>query len=440
MSERPTTFRYRIVAWLTIAAALSYLCRNSVGVAESTIRQHLGLTLEQSGWFMAAFYWSYALMQIPTGWVAFRYGTRISLAIFAFAWSISMLGIGLAPGLVTLVVAQLLMGVAQSGIFSAACNSIGNWLPISQRSLSNGFLAGGMQVGAILAASLTGILLTKMDWRVVFAIYSIPGIIWSIAFYLRFRDRPEQVARLNPAELELIRSGRPASQQEENADSPRESSSTIWMAILSSAPVWWLIGQQLCRSSGYMFFASWFPTFLQQTRGVSVATSGYMQCFVLAGTLTGSLLGGYLSDWVWKRTGSLWLSRCGIGAFAMGVCGMLILGAWFIENAVLAIILLALGSMFAAFAAPCLFSAVIEIGGTRTPQVFALVNMSGNLAAAACPVLIGMLFNYTNNWNLVLVIFATVYVCGAICWLLVNPKRQREPEKTVVGVPAASTT
>jgi len=50
------------------------------------------------------------------------------------------------------------------------------------------------------------------------------------------------------------------------------------------------------------------------------------------------------------------------------------------------------------------------------------MNMCGNLAAAACPILVGMLFQWTANWNLVLLLFAGVYLCGAICWLFVNPK------------------
>ncbi len=54
MSDRPTTIRYRALSWLSLAAALAYLCRNAVGVAESTIREDLGLTLEESGWFMGA--------------------------------------------------------------------------------------------------------------------------------------------------------------------------------------------------------------------------------------------------------------------------------------------------------------------------------------------------------------------------------------------------
>lgn len=420
MSERSTTVRYRIVLWLTLAAALSYLCRNAVGVAESSMRADLGLTFEQSGWFMGAFFWTYAFFQIPSGWFSQHYGTRFSLCLFAIIWSLATLGMGLAPGLWLLVIAQLIMGIAQAGIFPASCNSVGHWMPISQRSLACGFLAAGMQIGAILAAALTGILLAPLGWRWVFIAFSIPGILWAIVFYIRFRDRPEQVPWLNNAELGIIQATGTTAQAERKFQGNQLHS---WGAMLRSIDLWFLCGQQICRSAGYMFFASWFPTFLQSTRGISVETSGYLQGLVLAGTLTGSLAGGTTTDWIWRRTGNLRLSRCGVGAMALGTCGILVLAAWFVEDAKLAVTLLALGSFSAAFAGPCTFATTIEIGGARVPEVFGLVNMSGNLATAACPILIGKLFDWTANWDLALILFAGIYILGAVCWALVNPHR-----------------
>ena len=420
MTPRPTTIRYRALAWLTLAAALAYLCRNAVGVAESTLRQDLGLSLEQSGWFMGAFFWTYSLFQVPSGWLSERWGTRLALSIFAFAWSVATFGIGVAPAFGLLIVAQLVMGVAQAGVFPAACNSIGHWMPLGQRAIGVGILAAGMQVGAILASGLTGMLIAPFGWRYVFIGFALPGILWSVGFYLRFRDYPRQDVRVNTSELALINAKR-------TTDQPQTTSGkSEWSELLSIArsPVmWWLCGQQICRGAGYMFFASWFPTFLQETRGVSVAESGYLQGLVLAGTLTGSLFGGLITDSIWRRTGNLRLSRSGVGAAFLGACALLILAAWFVQSAALAVVLLTLGAFFAALAGPCALAATIDIGGSRVPQVFGVMNMCGNLAAAACPVLVGKLFQWTANWNLVLLLFAGVYLAGAVCWAFVNPQR-----------------
>lgn len=426
MTHQPTSIRYRALGWLTLAAALAYLCRNAVGVAESTIREDLGLSLTQSGWVMGAFFWTYALFQVPSGALAERLGTRITLTLFAAAWSIATFGIGLAPGLWLLIVAQLVMGAAQAGIFPASCNSIGHWMPLGQRSLACGILAAGMQVGAILASGLTGLLIAPFGWRWVFIGFAVPGFLWSLGFYLRFRDQPQQDSNVNDAELKLIaaeRSPQDSDVASRTCDNVRTNQWAEFLAIVRAPVMWWLCGQQICRAAGYMFFASWFPTFLQETRGVSVAESGYLQAWVLAGTLLGSLFGGTLTDWIWRRTGNLRLSRSGVGAFFLAACAILILAAWFVQSATLAVALLALGSLFAAIAGPCALAATIDIGGPRVPQVFGVMNMAGNLAAAACPVLVGKLFQWSSNWNLVLLLFAGVYLVGAVSWIFVDPNK-----------------
>jgi len=435
MSERPTLIRYRTMAWLTVASALAYLCRNSIGVAESTVRQDLQLTLEQSGWFLGAFFWSYALFQVPCGWFAHIYGTRRSLAIFAFTWSIASIALGTANSLELLIAAQLLMGISQAGIFPAAVGSIGHWMPLSQRSLACGILGAGMQVGAITASGLTGLLLTMVEWRWIFILLALPGLVWSVLFLIWFRDRPEQMTNISASELALINSHKREHLVEDTAEA--KSTEKSEPSKVRPSAIVFICGQQICRASGYMFFASWFPTFLQETRGISIAASGYLQGLVLTGTLAGSLLGGMITDWVWRKTGNLRLSRSGVGSVALCSCGTLVLCAWFVEQVPLAIALLALGSLFAALAGPPTFATVIDVGGNRVPQLLGLVNMCGNLAAAACPVLVGLLFQWTSNWDLVLLLFAALYITGGICWACVVPYgKMAKPSQKQVPAPA----
>jgi len=413
--ERPTWVRYRVLAWLTLAAALAYLTRNAVGVAESTIREDLGLTLQQSGWFMGAFFWTYALFQVPAGWLAHRYGTKLTLAGFALMWSVAAVATGVAPGLGMLLGAQLLMGAAQAGIFPASCNSISHWISMGRRSIACGMLATGMQLGAIIAGTLTGVLISSVGWRWVFFMYAVPSCVWAAWFLLRFRNQPQRDPMVNESELALIEA---ESDRDTRDDAACEA--TPWLAMAKNPTMWMLCGQQISRAAGYMFFATWFPTFLQETRGVSVVDSGYLQALVFGGTLAGSLMGGWLTDWIWRRTGSLRLSRSGVGTAALLGCAVLILAAWFVQNVHLAVILLALGALFAALAGPCAISATIDIGGRHVPQVFGIMNMSGNFAAAACPILVGALFEWTAAWHLVLLMFAGVYLAGAISWVFVD--------------------
>src|SRR6478735_4393063 len=109
MTDGPTRVRYLALSWLALAAGLAYLCRNAVSVAESTIRTDLKLSLDESGWCMSAFFWSYAVLQIPAGSLSAKWGTRATMAVLAVGWSLASIAIGLAPGFWTIVIAQLVM-------------------------------------------------------------------------------------------------------------------------------------------------------------------------------------------------------------------------------------------------------------------------------------------------------------------------------------------
>lgn len=422
--ERPTSVRYRVLAWLVTAAALSYLCRNVVSVAESTIRSDLGWSKDQSAWFMGTFFLTYGLFQVPSGWFSEKLGARWALALFAIAWSLATLGIALSNLFAILIVMQLLMGIAQAGIFPASCNAIGVWMPMSRRSLSCGLVAAGMQFGAIVSSALAGMLLVPIGWRWVFILFALPGVFWAAGFAWRFRNTPNDHPSVNADELALIRGKRATSEVAVAKETNGVPTGSLWL----SPTLWFLCGQQIFRASGYMFFSSWFPTFLQETRGVSVAESGVLQGLVLAGTLCGSLLGGYVTDWVWQRTGSLRASRSGVGGTSLALCALLVLVAWFIDDVRLAVGLLAVGAFCAAFAGPCAFATAIDIAGSRVPRVFGVMNMSGNLAAMACPVIVAKMVQWSGNWDAVLGMFAAVYGLGAVCWCMITPTAASQAE------------
>jgi ACS family glucarate transporter-like MFS transporter/ACS family D-galactonate transporter-like MFS transporter len=412
---------------LSLAAVLAYFCRNSVGVAESTIRDQLHLTKAEMGWFLGAFFWSYALFQVPAGYLGQRFGTRLVLGWSAVIWSLDMFLLGNATSLSLLIASQLLMGLAQAGVFPCAVQSVSAWIPEPKRATACSALTIGMQVGAIITASLTGVLISHWDWRIVFMIYAIPGTIWAIAFFARFHNRPEDDPKVNPAELELL-SPAPRNHPEQKAE---QSESTPWLLILGNRSVLCLCGQQAFRAAGYAFFATWFPTFLQKTRGMEVAQSGYLQGTVFVATLLGGLIGGLVVDLIYKRTNNLKLSRSGVGATCMLCCSGWIFCAFSANSVGMAVALIDLGAFTAALAGPCAYVTTIDLGKKLVPAVFGLMNMSGNLAAAATPVAIGYLFKFTSNWNIVLALFAVAYLLAAICWMLVDPNQSVEAGETL---------
>ncbi|MBI2948913.1 MAG: MFS transporter [Verrucomicrobia bacterium] len=428
-SSRATRVRYLVLAALCAAAAISYMSRNCLGVAvaDGKIGRELQLTDRQIAWVMAAFFASYSVFQIPSGWTVQMLGSRRALPLFASVWSMATATMGLATGFVSLLAAQLGMGLAQAGVFPASTHSIGQWMPSTRRAVACGWLASCMSAGGAVAVALTGWMLEGLNWRWVFAVFCLPGLLWSAWFYFWFRNTPGEHQVVSQAELEIIRGT--ASQADKDGPplpspllpSQGREGEILWKQILTSVPMWLICGQQFFRAAGYIFYGTWFPKFLKETRGVSTAEAGYLTSLPLLATVVGALLSGFVIDWILVKTGSRRWSRQGVAIAAMSVCGGFSLLAYYANDAGFAVLLITAGSFCAACGGPCAYATTIDMGGKQVPMVFSLMNTAGNLGAFLCPVVVERIVAATGNWNLVLLFFTGIFFSAALCWSCLNP-------------------
>jgi MFS family permease len=406
-----TRGRYTVLAFLVASAALAYIQRAALSVPAAEIAADLQFAdiAREMGWIQSAWYFSYAIMQIPSGAVADRLGSRRALAMFAIAWSAATLSSAFANDFYSLLWLWSLMGAAQAGAFPCAAKAIGRIFPEIERARATGLLASGMTIGGAIAPILTAVLLESMSdwstslqvdrWRFLLVAYSIPGFLWTVAF------------------LVLISVGRlPAT---DRTDQPR--SRVDWTRMFHSWPLALLCGQQFFRAAGMVFFMTWFPTFLQKTRDVSLLGSGVLTTIAGVGGVVGSLTGGFFSDWLLVRTGNSRLSRQGIAVIGMGCCSLLIIASYFVSDLNQSIALISLGAFCATFGGVSGYTVAISFGGRHVAKVFSTMNMFGNMGAALFPITAGWLVSRTDNWNLILFLFAGVMGIDALCWAILNP-------------------
>jgi len=428
----PTKARFLVLAWLCAAAALAYVSRNAIAVAESTVRGDLGLTKQQSGWLMSAFFFSYALCSIPAAQFGQRAGSRRALPFFATVWSVATAVTALVGGLGGFLAARIVQGIAQAGLFPTTTVTVAKWFPMTGRGFATGALGSFMSLGGALCAWLTGVLLEVLEprvaagwnWRLTFLLFAVPGIIWALCFWWWFRDEPDEHRGVNEAELQLIQ--REQTTKAEPAHPLTQGGTaalrTPWLALFSSPALWWLCGQQAFRAAGYMFFTSWFATYLQETRGVSIAHSGFLNMLPLIVIVAAGMMGGALSDWLLKRTGSRDVARRWMSMGSLLACAGLIFWALVIEDALTAVLVISAGSFFAALASPCAYAMTIDMGGSHVATVNATMNMMGNFGAWTFPIAVPWLLARFGKWDAVLVVFGALYVVGALFWLLLKPE------------------
>jgi MFS family permease len=404
--------RYTVLAFLALCATIAYVQRAAVSVPASEIANalHFANLANDMGQIQSAWYFCYALMQIPSGWLADRFGSRRTLATLSVLWSLATLLSAFANDFLSLMLLWGLMGAAQAGAFPCAAKTLGQIFPDCERARATGVLASGMSIGGAIAPLLAAIVLESLSsvsqslqldrWRLLFAAFALPGIVWTILFLVCISK--SQLPR-------TIQAG-------------KRHPSIDWVRLLRSAPMALLCAQQFFRAAGMVFFMTWFPTYLLKTRDVSLLGSGVLTSIAGIGGVIGSLTGGFFSDWLLQRTGNARLSRQGIAVVGMSSCSLLIVCSYFLTNVYSSIALISLGAFFATFGGVSGYTVAIQFGGRYVATVFSTMNMCGNIGAALFPLVAGWLVAQTDNWNLILFLFAGVMAVDAICWALLNPK------------------
>lgn len=149
-----------MVLGVTFAMAfLLYLHRFCMSYAQTYIREDLGISNDQLSFCFSAFFLTYALAQVPSGWMSDRFGARIMLTIYILVWSFYTAMMGMTIGVVSLLAVRLLAGIGQAGAYPTAASLIGKWMPMSSRGTASAFVSWGGRLGSGLAPVLTASLI-----------------------------------------------------------------------------------------------------------------------------------------------------------------------------------------------------------------------------------------------------------------------------------------
>ncbi|MDB5340594.1 MAG: sauU 3, partial [Planctomycetaceae bacterium] len=311
-------------------------------------------------------------------------------------------------------------GFGQAAALPGIAQVLSLWFPQATRGRATGLIAASMQVGGVINAWTTGWLLARFSLMGFFWVLAVPGFVWAIVFWFWFRDNPREFSILSPmeaAELPI-----PHHQQGGAGD-------FSWWKLVSSPVLWLICGQQFCRAAGYIFFASWYATYLQETRLFTVKQSGFATGWTLFGFLIGALVGGAVSDWILHYTGRVRLARQGVAIVSMSAVALCFAAIFAVSGhdalaAVLVTSLMTLGAFFAGVGGPAGYTVTMDVSGKSVALVFGFMNMAGNIGAALLILIVPWLLGPSRNqWDLVIVVFVALYFSAAIFWSLIQSGR-----------------
>jgi len=429
-SERPTQVRYGVLAFSVTMSLLLYLDRFAFSISQTTIMKELGLDEIQIGHVGGVFFYVYALTQVPSGWFSDRFGGRITLTLYVLGWSIAIGGMGLSVGLISLIVTRSLLGFAQAGAYPCIAGVIKNWFPLHQRGVANSLTTMGGRLGNLICLALTPQLMALVgllvgwqtgQWRIVFALYAMLGILWAVGFWKFFRNRPSEHPRCNQAEVLDIAPTSLANTAPPRAELPP------FLAMARCPTIYLLSLISIWVNVGWIFLATWLPTYLESVHHLDKKTAGLLAVIPGAASMLGGVLGGLSTDRLVRRWGLNWGRRI-TGVVATAGASI----AYFIglqsDSLTVEIITFAAAGFMIDFGLGSLWAVYQDIAGRHVSSVLGFGNMCGNLAAGGFTSIIGY-YAKAGDWNTVFAISVGALLITMTCWLFVNPSRPLLPDE-----------
>jgi ACS family glucarate transporter-like MFS transporter len=406
--------RYRVLGLLVLASVICYVDRVCISVAGPSMQEDLGLSLEQWGWVLGAFVVSYGAFEIPIGAYCDRVGPRRVLTRIVLSWSLFTALTGVAQSFRQLLAVRFVFGAFEAGAFPSFSAAIMRWFPRTERARAQSAVWMATRLGGALAPLLVIPIQQAFGWRASFFVFGAVGVVWAVAWFFWFRDRPSDVPGITESELSEL--------------APAEESAGVHTAkfqwsVFKKPTMWWLMAMYYANAWCGFFYLSWMYTFLVRGRGFTpqeLLALSWLPFLLGAGA---NLIGGWASDALVRRHG-LKFGRQVVGFFGLAAATAFLALTIFTEHKVLTVVWLALAYACSDLALPVAWAVCLDVGGKQTGTVTAAMNTAGQLGAFCTTVAFGYLVGAFGSYNAPLVPIALMSAAGAFAWLRIDATKR----------------
>jgi ACS family glucarate transporter-like MFS transporter len=423
--------RYYILFLIFAVTAVNYADRAIVSIAGPAMADEFALDPVALGLIFSAFGWSYALGQLPGGWILDRFGTKWVYAASITLWSAFTLFQGLV-GFVTggtafalLFGLRFMVGLSEAPSFPANARLVSAWFPSVERGFASAVFNSAQYFATVIFAPFMAWIVHDFGWRKVFWVMGGLGI-GVVLIWIRVIHSPRQHPRMSEQELALLSEGGALLDSEESIPANRKGHG--WNVIRQLLTNRMLVGIYLAQYSITTltyFFLTWFPVYLVKERGFTILQAGFASVAPALCGFLGGILGGIISDRLLKATGSLTLARK-----APIVTGMLlstvIIVCNFVDSSAVVVSLIAL-AFFGKGIGSLGWAVVSDTSPRQAPGLNAgLFNTFGNLAGITTPIAIGYIVKASGgSFAGALAFVALNAVVALVSYLLIVGKIER---------------
>ncbi|XP_049402816.1 probable anion transporter 5 [Solanum stenotomum] len=292
--------RYLIVFLMFICTSVCYIERVGFSIAYTTAADAAGVNQSSKGVILSTFYYGYACSQVPGGWAAQKIGGRRVLLLSFLLWSLTCAFVPLDPNrTIVLVIARLLVGVAQGFIFPSIHTVLAQWVPPHERSRSVSFTTSGMYLGAAMGMLLLPSLVKYRGPQSVFLAEAALGAMWSLLWFSYAADPPRSEhpkATASGFGETLLPLKGSSKLKAENGVHPTKTPTIPWKRIVTSLPVWAIVVNNFTFHYALYVLMNWLPTYFELGLQISLQEMGSSKMMPYLNMFLFSNIGGVIAD------------------------------------------------------------------------------------------------------------------------------------------------
>lgn len=364
--------RNLILALLFLGWSLGNLDRYIMNYAVVSITGDLSLDASSTGIILSAFFLGYAIMQIPGGWLADKFGAKRVLLMAVIMWSIFTGLTAVAWSLTAMIVIRFLFGIGEGGFQPASSKIIATIFPKEERGRAMSIMLTSGGIVSLIVPLLAAYLLGTIGWRMMFIIIGAIGAIIALLYWKYIKLPQEQAVQV---------------EREENV-SPKVNLKELFKTPL----MWNLIIAYFCIYAVNWGLVSWIPTYLQKNRGLDLMSIGWVQTIPAITTIIGVYGSGFIIDKLPRGMDKI------LGAISCAVISILLYLMFTAKSVSLFISYQTVVSIFIAFVITLLPAIVLKkLPSSITGSAMGVANTGGQLAGFVTPMAIGFMVDAFNG-------------------------------------------
>jgi nitrate/nitrite transporter NarK len=363
------------------------------------IREDLHISFTQAGMLSVAATATYALGQIPAGFLTDRFGPKRLFFIGVIGSTAFMLQFGMVASYGHAVVNQLLAGVFRSFLFAPGLTLLSSWFPPERRATAMGVYVAGNFTGNIILSLVGPLMVASHNWRFPFIVFSVAGMGVAALFLVFAKEKVRRASR-DPIRFREV------------------------LQLARYRIVWLASALQIIRMGPVVGISFWLPSFLVADRGLTLQTAGLVTALGAALSAPSNALGGYVSD----RLNNPPLVIGGALTILATTAFLLVQ----VQSLPLLLLVIAFNSIFAQFYFGPLFLVPVEVLGQRTAGIVTgFCNLFANLGSVGFAYALGVIRDRTGSFAWGFGVIGMSCLTGvALSFLLARMRRRALAAKT----------